>query len=363
MTEPTQMEWTQIGNVTFPIGTKLSVIERKFAYIDIFATGSDGTVWSVTRPTSEGWKPWFQINPGYRLSPASPVTAVARKPEQIDLFICGTNGIVESTGWSLDAGWRSWFKIMNNFSPTFPLNTQIAAIARTPDNLDIFGVLNASFVDTSAWSPDTGWIGWFPIHNEINFSPGTPITALTRDSGHIDLFIIGNDGCVWSTAWSPGTGWISWFRLGNITFPPNTQISAVSRTANDIDLFATATDERVWSINWSSTSGWHYWYQIYPEVTFPPGTPVASLSRKSLFQETEGMDIFAVGKNGIVKSATWSSSRGWNSWIDIGTTTFPLNTPISVLHRPLLLADAEIIDLFATGANGGVWWTETFSAN
>jgi hypothetical protein len=101
-----------------------------------------------------------------------------------------------------------------------------------------------------------GWNGdWFPLPGQAVFDRQTQqIAAVARSPNNLDLFVIGNDDHVWSTFWSSQTGWSAdWFPLpGQAVFDRQTQqIAAVARSPNNLDLFVIGNNNHVWSTFWS----------------------------------------------------------------------------------------------------------------
>jgi hypothetical protein len=87
------------------------------------------------------------------------LSAVARMPEQLDLFVTGNDGRVYTSWWSLG---HQWSGINNNWEPiggTFPAGAPVSAVARMPEQLDVFIVGNDGRVYTSWWSLGHQWSG------------------------------------------------------------------------------------------------------------------------------------------------------------------------------------------------------------
>jgi hypothetical protein len=145
----------------------------------------------------------------------------------------------------------------------FDLNTQeVAAVSRAPGNLDLFVIGNDGgagttngHVWTTAWTNGIGWnADWRPLPGQAVFDRATQkIAAVARSPGNLDLFVIGNDSHVWTTAWTNGIGWNSdWAPLpGQAVFDLNTQdVAAVSQAAGNLDLFVIGNDSHVWTTAW-----------------------------------------------------------------------------------------------------------------
>ncbi|UUU38284.1 M14 family metallopeptidase [Streptomyces sp. NBC_00162] len=122
------------------------------------------------------------------------------------------------------------------------------------------------------------------------------------------------------------------------------QLATQTRNPDQMDVFAIDSDGRAQSAWWHGE--WHDWFQVGTR-TFPPNTPVSTQTRND-----DQMDVFAVGGDGGVYSAWWHGQ--WHEWFRVGTRGFPRCTPVSTLTR-----DPDYMDLFAVGEDGGVynaWW-------
>ena len=72
-------------------------------HLDLFATGSDGAVWSIWWNNRVGWRPegWRLIHAEIKMQPGATVTAVWREPgKHLGLFATGTDGAVWSISWN-----------------------------------------------------------------------------------------------------------------------------------------------------------------------------------------------------------------------------------------------------------------------
>ncbi|MGH8897485.1 MAG: hypothetical protein ACRDZ4_10775 [Egibacteraceae bacterium] len=230
--------------------------------------------------------------------------------------------------------------------------------------MDLFAVHPDGVIYSAWWNGSPRWKGepwndWYWIGGQ-GFGQGTPIAALSRNRDQIDLFAVGLDGGVYS-AWWNCYPWYGWFRIGGRVFPQQTSIAALSRNRRQIDLFAVGDDGGVyrawwngkpwWNNPWRKSNPWHDWSRVGGRV-FPEGTPMAALSRKP-----DQMDLFAVGGDGGVCSASWNGT--WRDWFRVGGRVFPEGTPMAALSRK-----PDQMDLFAVGGDGGVYgasWNGTWS--
>jgi hypothetical protein len=179
-------------------------------HLDLFAIDADGTVWSTWWEEGPQWQPWFPVSP---TSPVSPpprmqpgaVTALWAPGHKghLDLFATDTNGTVWSTWWEEGPQWQPWFPV----SPTAQVQagatvTALWAPARN-EHLDLFATDTNGTVWSTWWEEGPGWQNWFAIHGETRAAPGATVTALWAPVHfeHLDLFMTDTNGIVWSIWW------------------------------------------------------------------------------------------------------------------------------------------------------------------
>ena len=95
--------------------------------------------------------------------------------------------------------------------------SQVAAVARTSDKLDIFIIGKEGGVWTAAWDKSGGWNAWREVANGQAL-PGSSIGAVFRAPSKLDIFIVGEDSGVWSAAWDrdvAGGDWQGWWPVPN----------------------------------------------------------------------------------------------------------------------------------------------------
>jgi hypothetical protein len=384
-------DWGPIqGQAVFDYATQnITAVARAPGNLDLFVIGNDGGAgttnghaWTTAWTNGIGWNPdWGPIQGQAVFDYATQkIAAVARSPGNLDLFVIGNEGHVWTTAWSSSVpapGWNAdWVRVPG--AATFDLNTQhVAAVSRAPDHLDLFVIGNDGGVGTTnghvwttAWTNGIGWNpDWGPIQGQAVFDYATQkIAAVARSPGNLDLFVIGNEGHVWTTAWSsnvPAPGWnADWVRVpGAATFDLNTQdVAAVSRTPDNLDLFVIGSDGgvgttngHVWTTAWTNGIGWSPDWRPLPGVTvFDRATQkIAAVARSP-----GNLDLFVIGNEGHVWTTAWSSNvptPGWNAdWVRVpGAATFNLNAQnVVAVSRAL-----NNLDLFVIGSDGGVGTT------
>ena len=105
----------------------------------------------------------------------------------------------------------------------------------------------------STWNPE-----WLPLPGKAVFdSQHQQIAAVSRTPANLDLFVIGNDNHVWTNFWAGGKWNGDWFPVpGQAVFDrEHQQIAAVSRSPNNLDLFAFGVGGHAWQDSWKQHLG------------------------------------------------------------------------------------------------------------
>ncbi len=350
------------GSVVYNSATKVEVTET----IPNFAAITNGGN-SVLCPTISGFMGFTQFSGwsgtqgwnsiGGFFPPGCPITSLTRMPGLLDLFVIGNDGVVYTSWWSeghLWSGLNGW----RNIGGAFPPGARVAAVARTPNNLDLFVCGNDGRVYTSWWISTSDWSGLNNNWRSLGgfFPKGNQVTAVSRTSNNLDLFIVGGDGAVYTSWWMNTADWSginnNWRNLGG-TFLSSTRVAAVARTPNNLDLFICGNDGQVYTSWWSSNADWSGIGKPWANLggKFPSGAMVTAVSRRA-----QQIDLFIVSNQ--VYTAWWNDVTGWsglNGWESLGVFFNP-NTEVSMIKR-----SPGNFDLFACGNDGHVytsWWSE-----
>ena len=316
-------------------GERITALARSVSNLDLFVVGHDGVVYTAWWAAGGDWSSaggsWWPI--GGTFPAGAPIAAVARTPENIDLFVVGDDGIVYTSWWVAGQDWSG----LHNWRPiggTFPAGAPIAAVSRTPGNIDLFVVGNDGIVYTSWWYAGQDWSGlnnWRPIGG--TFPAGAPVAAVSRTPGNIDLFVVGNDGLVYTSWWYAGQDWSglqNWRPIGGGQFAAGAAIAAVTRDQTRLDVFAMgALDGLVYTSGWVAGQDWsglQSWRAI--GGTFPTDARVTAISRTP-----DNMDLFVVGNDGLVYTSWWYAGQDWSGlqgWRAVGGI-FPAGAPVEAL--------------------------------
>jgi hypothetical protein len=146
--------WFLVNNAVKmqPGATVTALWRSNDTHLDLFATGNDGAVWSTWWEAAHGWQPWFLVNNAVKMKPGATVTALWRSNDtHLDLFATGTDGTVWSTWWEAAHGWQQWFPIWNAVWNNVKMEPGVAVTGLWRSNdthLDLF----ATGTDGAVWS-------------------------------------------------------------------------------------------------------------------------------------------------------------------------------------------------------------------
>ncbi|GGO97430.1 hypothetical protein GCM10012280_59230 [Wenjunlia tyrosinilytica] len=143
----------------------------------VFARGTDGNVWYLTRTTS-GYGQWQRLSGIH--TKGDPAVASAR-PGQVDLFAVGTDGLLYRRTLVRGA-WGDWFQVDGRTK----FDASPAAASSAPGRIDLVGraggdLVTASYVDgrLNTWS-------LVPTAGRISGAPG----LVSRSDGTLDAFVV-----------------------------------------------------------------------------------------------------------------------------------------------------------------------------
>ena len=152
---------------------------------------------------------WSGVNDNWRsiggfFPPAAPLAAVARTSNNLDLFVCGNDGRVYTSWWYNGVDWSGVNDNWRSIGGFFPAGAPLAAVSRTPNNLDVFICGNDGRMYTSWWFAGVDWSGVNDTWRSIGgfFPPADQLSAVARTSNNLDLFVVGNDGRVYTSWWT-----------------------------------------------------------------------------------------------------------------------------------------------------------------
>lgn len=311
--------WRRLGG-TFPAGAPVTAIAKSPDSMDLFIVGNDGRVYTSWWSTGQDWSGvndnWKSL--GGFFKPGSRVAATSRNPGNIDLFICGTDGRIYNSWWYAGEEWSGVNDNWRGLGGVFPAAAPVAAVSKSPTSVDLFVCGNDGRVYTSWWNEGSDWSGvndtWMSLGGI--FPAGAPVAAISKSPSNLDLFICGTDGRVYTSWWAAGQPWSgindSWRSIGGI-FPAGTPVSVASRTPANLDVFVGGTDGRVYTSWWSAGQDWSGVNDSWRSLggIFPAGLPVAAISKSPT-----SLDLFVAGNDKRIYTSYWNGGSDWSGTND-----------------------------------------------
>ena len=316
------------AGATIP-GASVTTVARTPDNLDVFWVAPNGSVmtqWWVAAADG-GWGehgPAFPIAPAGSARPGAPIAAVARTADNLDVFWVRPDGAVASQWWAAapGAGWGDHGPF--NIAPpgSAEEGSAIAVVARMPDHLDVFWVTRDGAIGSNWWTaaPGTSWAdhGSFRIAPAGSARPGSALAALARTPDNLDVYWVTPDGAVASNWWfaAPGASWADhgWFTIT----PPSAVasaggITATARTPNNLDVFWVAPDGSVGTQWWHAAAG-HSWADHSPFAIAPPGSASPGSSITAVGRLASHLDVFWVRPDGAIGTQWWDAApdQGWN---------------------------------------------------
>jgi hypothetical protein len=84
------------------------------------------------------------------------------------------------------------------------------AISRQADSVELFVTGTDGFVYQARRDGTAPWSAFVPVPEDGSFATaGSQVTAISRDPDHIDLFVIGFNNRVYNNSWETGRDWVS----------------------------------------------------------------------------------------------------------------------------------------------------------
>jgi len=156
--------------------------------------------------------------------------AASRARDQLDVFWVGPDSGVGTTWWAQASNKGNWnvpFPIAHGGSAR---PGSVVVISRLTNHLDVFWVAADGSIMSNWWDEhanDAQWNTPFPIAPAGAAQPGA-VAAVARTPDHLDVFWIGPDGGVGSTWWDAHANNALWNTPFPITSPGHAQSSGVS---------------------------------------------------------------------------------------------------------------------------------------
>lgn len=97
----------QAAKAALKPGQPVTAVWSNETHLDLFSTNGVGEVVSTYWDGGCGWQPWFPIHPEVKMQPGATVSALWTDDRaHLDLFVTGTDGAVWSISWEAQRGWQ-----------------------------------------------------------------------------------------------------------------------------------------------------------------------------------------------------------------------------------------------------------------
>jgi hypothetical protein len=251
----------QIGGGVMPhVPGGIAAVARTPYNLDVFFSDATGAVLTAYWNPIAGWNGSWRINHGVNAGLLPCITAVTRQPGILEVFFIGADGHLWTTRWR-EAGTPGWSPTPSRVGgdanpPTVNAAGGVAAVARTPHNLDLFFSDTTGAVLTTYWNPTSRWAnGSWRINHGVNAGPIPCITALARQPDILDVFFIGADGLLYTTWWANGAWTANPIPIGGpVLLDPTQGISASCTRPNQLDLLVHSTSHL--ALTWHEGQPW-----------------------------------------------------------------------------------------------------------
>ena len=153
---------------------------------------------------------------------ASSSFCAARTPDHLDVFWVGPDGAIGSNWWDLAANNAQWNQPFPLTPPNAAHLSAVAVVSRIANHIDVFWVGPDGAVMSNWWDLGANNAQWnqpFPLTPPNAAQPGA-IAAVARTPDHLDVFWVGPDGAIGSNWWDLGANNAQWNQPFPLT-PPN----------------------------------------------------------------------------------------------------------------------------------------------
>jgi len=162
--------WRHVAGGLAAPGAPVGVVSRSANKLDVFITGLNNRVWTAAWQPSDGgngFRGWWQVG-NLAVPPRTWISAVSRSTDKMDIFATGSDGRVYTAAWEPgDIRFRGWSWVASGqSSPGAP----VGAVSRSTDKLDVILTGLDGRVWTAAWEPSDGsWSfrGWWSVGNLV----------------------------------------------------------------------------------------------------------------------------------------------------------------------------------------------------
>ncbi|WP_162683910.1 hypothetical protein [Streptomyces populi] len=284
-------------------------MSRNPDHLDVFWVRPDGGIGSSWwDAATRRWATPFSIAPA-RHALYGTLAAVARNPDQLDVFWIGPDRAIGTTAWNPSHGWLRPWPITQPGAAHYP-GGALSVVSRTQDQLDLFWVRPDGGVSTAWWNARANWPSRSiaPAGHVLIGTREAPkrsaLTAVARRPDQLDVFWIGPDGGIGTTAWNPRLDWPQPWPIAWPGAAAPGGLAATSRSPGQIDLVWITKNNRVQHLGFDERlpGGWDG-LAVAPAEHALPG-PIALVGRGP-----RHMDAFWVRPDRVIGTNWWNTER------------------------------------------------------
>lgn len=280
------------------------------------------------------WELTFRLVHHRRVAFPDPthLAAVTRSADKMEIWGVASDGLVHGN-W-FEGRWHGWYALPGH---AFAPGTHLAAVSRHADHMEVWGVDGDGIVHGN-WFDGEKWRGWYALGG-VTFPRGAPLAAVSRHPGHLEVFCVDRERRVRhisadATQWDPA----GWSELAGEKFPAGAHLAAVARTPDEVELWVAGgnrPNEPILGIKFDGA--WGSWYSL-GDVAFGGEARIAALRRHY------NLAVFAIDKNGHLRDQ-WFDGTTWRGWYQVGTEVWSPTAPVAACTQ-----HATHMNVFTVGA-------------
>jgi len=254
-TKPNQSTWSGWSNLGTPTAgtalSRLAVGQNEDGRLEVFAIDSDGSLWHTYQPKpGQGpWSGWASLGTPTGGIALYTLAVGQNKDGRLEVFAIGSNGSLWHT-YQPKPGQGPWSDWASLGTPTVGVKLYTLAVEQNKDGrLEVFagggspgkgefGLTNVALWHRYQTQPNqTSWSGWTSLSTPTTTTSSPyPVVGQNKD-GRLEVFAVGSDGALWHT-WQPKPNhqgpWGAWMKLGG-TPPGGTKLLSLLAVGKNKD--------------------------------------------------------------------------------------------------------------------------------
>jgi hypothetical protein len=297
--------------------SRIALVSRSPVHRDLFWLDADGAIQTAfshitSGPHSDPWSSYTVLDVSVAHTESN-LAAVSRNPDHLDLFWVAPDGSIMSTWWdaTVAGGWTA-----HEFGVTganaAEASAGVAGVSRNPDQVDVFWMAPDGSLWTSWWNASTStWSGHaYSIVGPGQVAATSRLIAIAPHADRLDVFWTSPAGSLMHTYWdsSAAVAWPTPTPVSPAGGPAALAVTAVARRTTHLDAFWTAADGSLWT-SWrddADGSGWAgHAYSVAPPDSCGDNTQVSTCSRNG-----NHLDVLWTDAGGELSTTWWDATEG-----------------------------------------------------